>query len=184
MSIIWELKDLPELRIGDNVAFKAEGLQKPFVRLIGAETWHWGMVGQKVVNDTISEGDYSVFDSTNKGITAHLLSEYQHRHMRVYRPKLSIKKQAKIRKLLMKRYYLYGTDHYDWKGVIMVGAWCILRKLGLNVEWWEHDDNKLYCLEFNEVVIRPFIHLTPENEPPYPANMEQSSNLKIIWGTF
>ena len=181
---IWDLADLPPLLVGDNLAFKAEGIQVAQAKIIGAVTYHWGMVGERVADDIVSVADYSVFDSTSKGITAHLLSEYQPRHMRVYRPKMQPGEQERLKALILKRYYYYGTDLYDWKGVIMVGLWCLLRKLGFKVEWWEHNASRLYCLEFNEVVLRPWIHLVSEDEPPYPRNMEQSNKLELIWGTF
>lgn len=182
---IWKLSELPELKVGDNLAFKATGIEVIQVKIIGAVTYHWGMVGERVVDDSMSAGDYSVFDSTSKGITAHLLSEYQSRHMRVYRPRMEPGVHVALKDHIMKRYYYYGDQHYDYKGVAMVALWCLLRKLGLKVEWWVHDSNKFWCLEFNEVVLRDLWKpLVPITEPPYPTNMENSSILEKIWGTF
>lgn len=186
MDKVWSLADLPELKTGDNLAFKAEGAkQQAMVKLIDAKTFHWGLVGERQINDEISVGDWSVVDSLSKGITTHLLSEYQYRHMRIYRPKLPEGEQDRLKPYLLKRYSYYGDQHYDWKGVVMVGIWCILHKLGLNVEWWEHDSSAFWCLEFNEIVWRNFGYpLVPESEPPYPTNMERSERLELIWGTF
>lgn len=182
---VWKLADLPELRAGDNLAFKAEGIGAIQARIIGAVSYHWGMVGERVVDDPESTGDYSVFDSTNKGITAHLLSEYQTRHMRIYRPKMEPGVYVALKDHIMKRYYYYGDQRYDYVGVLMVALWCLLRKLGLSKEWWVHNSRKFWCLEFNEVVLRDLWEpLVPTDEPPYPTNMENSPKLELIWGTF
>lgn len=185
MNKVWNLADLPELKTADCLAFRAEGIQVFQVKIIGAITYHWGMVGERVTDDSVSAGDYSVFDSTSKGITAHLLSEYQTRHMRVYRPRMELGEQERLKELLMKRYYYYGDQRYDYKGVIMVALWTLLRKLRLKVEWWVHDSSKFWCLEFNEIVLRDLWKpLVPTTEPPYPTNMENSPMLELIWGTF
>ncbi len=184
-KIIWNLSDLPELKTGDNLAFKAEGIQVTQVKIIGAVTYHWGMVGEELVVLTGADSDYSVFDSTSKGITAHLLSEYQNRHMRVYRPRMEPGEQEGLKDLILKRYYYYGDQHYDYGGVAMVALWCLLRKLGLKVEWFVHDSSRFWCLEFNEIVLRDLWRpLVPITEPPYPTNMENSPLLEKIWGTF
>jgi len=184
-EIVWELAELPPLLTGDNLAFEAEGSQVAQVKIIGAVTYHWGMVGERLMDDPVSAGDYSVFDSTSKGITAHLLSEYQTRHMRVYRPRMEPGDQERLKELILKRYYYYGDQRYDYKGVVMVALWCLLRKLGFKVEWWEHDSSKFWCLEFNEIVLRDIWRpLVPITEPPYPTNMENSRFLEKIWGSF
>jgi len=65
---------------------------------------------------------------------------------------------------------LLWRQRYDYKGVVMVGLWCLLRKLGLKVEWWEHGSSKFWCLEFNEIVLRDLWRpLVPITEPPYPT---------------
>jgi len=182
---IWSLDDLPDLRIGDNLAFRAEGIERPMMKLIGADTFHWAMAGAPVCDDSVSEKDYSVFDSTAKGITAHLLSEYQCRHMRVYRPKMGFAIYEKLREPIIKRYLYYGDQLYDWKGVGMVSLWCLLHKFGFQVEWWEHNSHRFWCLEFNEIILRDLWKpLVPIIEPPYPKNMENSPLLEKIWGTF
>ena len=182
---IWKLNELPELRVGDSLAFKAEGIQVPMMKIIGAVSFHWGMVGEKMADDTSSIGDYSVFDSTSKGITAHLLSEYQCRHMRVYRPKMEQEVYERLKSNIIKRYYYYGDQRYDYKGVAMVALWCLLRKLGFGVEWWEHNSSRFWCLEFNEIVLRDLWKpIVPISEPPYPTNMENSPMLTKIWSTF
>lgn len=182
---LWKLSDLPELKTADNLAFKAEGIQVPQVKIIGAVSYHWGMVGEKVVDDYVSVGDYSIFDSTSKGITAHLLSEYQYRHMRIYRPRMEPDEQERLKDLIMKRYYYYGDKHYDYRGVVMVALWCLLRKLGLDVEWWAHNSGQFWCLEFNEKVLSDlWKSLVPTTEPPYPTNMENSPLLEMIWDTY
>jgi len=183
---IWSLDELPELRAGDCLAFKAEGYQIPVMKLIGAKSFHWAMCGRRVSDDELSTGDYSVHDSIDKGITAHLLSEYQTRHMRIYRPRMAAWQQKALEDKVMKRYLFYGDQKYDWKGVIMVGIWVILNKLlRINVEWWEHNSDKFWCLEFDELVWRKLWRpLVPITEPPYPTNMEQSNKLELIWGTF
>src|SRR3972149_6432786 len=101
---IWSLDELPPLLAGDCLAFKAEGFLQNSVKIIGAKSFHWAMCGEPAVDDDISVGDYSVHDSTDKGITAHLLSEYQYRHMRVYRPKMDAGLQDPLKEKIMKRY--------------------------------------------------------------------------------
>ena len=180
----WELSELPDLKVGDCLAFESTGWQK-IVKLIGARSFHWGMIGGPLQDDSISEGDYSIFDSTSKGITAHLLSEYRARGMRVYRIRIEDDYHKELAPLLMKRYFYYGDQRYDWFGVLAVATWLLLRKLGFNVEWWVHDSNRFWCLEFNELVWRDLGYpLVPENEPPHPGNMERSPALKCIWGTY
>jgi len=180
----WELSNLPPLLVGDCLAFEATGWQK-IVYIIGARSFHWALVGQKLVNDDISAGDYAVCDSIDKGICTHLLSEYRYRNMRIYRPILETNHQEAMAPWLIKRYCYYGDQRYDWKGVLAVTTWLLLRKLGLNIEWWVHDSNRFWCLEFNEIVWRDLGYpLVPESEPPHPGNMENSPMLKLIWGTF
>ena len=183
---IWEFEDLPRLKTGDNLAFKAEGtLQEWQAKLIGAVTYHWGMVGERQVDDEYSTGDWSIFDSTSKGITAHLLSEYAHRHMRVYRPRLTPAEQRRLKPRILKMYLYYGDQKYDYSGVFMVAVWWLLRKMGFKIEWFVHNSNKFWCLEFNETVLRRLgFPLVPASEPPYPCNMERSDKLELIWGTF
>ncbi|MDD5510444.1 MAG: hypothetical protein PHI12_06525 [Dehalococcoidales bacterium] len=184
-KIIWTLDDLPPLMVGDNLAFKAEGYQIPLVGLISAESFHWAMVGARQIDDEISIGDYGVHDSTNKGITAHLLSEYQTRHMRVYRPVLPQGRQEALKDEILKRYLYWGDQHYDYFGVAMVGVWWLIHEVKPDFEWFVHNSHKFWCLEFNFVVWRDFgLLLVPESEPPHPGNMERSSNQKLIWGTY
>ncbi len=184
-EIIWKLTELPPLLTGDNLAFKAEGIQVPQVKIIGAVTYHWAMAGERVADDIVSAGDYSVFDSTSKGITAHLLSEYQTRHMRVYRPRMEPGEQDRLKDLILKRCYYYGLDRYDFKGVFLVVIWCLLRKLGFEVEWWVHNAKRFWCLEFNNTIWRDLGYpIVVDSEPPYPTNMENSPLLEEIWGTF
>jgi hypothetical protein len=180
----WKIKDLPSLLVGDCLAFEAVGWQK-IVHITGAKSFHWAMVGQNLIADDINAGDYAVCDSIDKGITMHLLSEYQGRGMRIYRPKISTTKQMWLAPLLIKRYCYYGDQRYDWFGVLAVAAWVLLRILDFNVEWWVHDSNRFWCLEFNEIVWRDLGYpLVPEDEPPHPANMENSKMLELIWGTY
>lgn len=182
---IWTLKDLPPLLVGDNLAFKAEGYQVPLVSLIDAESFHWAMVGARQVDDEISIGDYGVHDSTSKGVTDHLLSGYQTRHMRVYRPVLAPGRQEELKWRILKRYKYWGDQKYDYFGVAMVGVWWIAHKVDPKIEWFVHNSSKFWCLEFNFVVWRDFgLLLVPESEPPHPGNMEKSVNLKQIWGTY
>lgn len=191
---IWKLEDLPELKAGDCLAFRAEGLLQNSVHIVGAKSFHWAMVGEPAIDDDISVGDYSVHDSTNKGITAHLLSEYQYRHMRVYRPKMEAGLQDALKGRIMKRYLYYGDQKYDYKGVFMVTWYLLLNKLGsilkkvhlgFSVEWWVHNSHKFWCLEFNEIVLRDLWKpIVPITEPPHPGNMERSENLELIWGTY
>lgn len=199
-NFVWDLGDLPELKTADNLAFKAEGIQVPQVKLIGAVTYHWELVGEQRINDSISVADWSAVGSISKGISTHLLSQYRHRHMRVYRPKLLLGVQDGLKPYLLKRYDHYGDQHYDKKGVVMVGAWCLAHKAGWNVEWWEHNNSAFWCLEFNNLIWRdmgelkdesgllispiPGFMLVPDTEPAYPTNMENSPNLELVWGTF
>lgn len=185
MDKAWKLEELPELKVGDNLAFKAKGWGKLAAAIIKAKTFHWEMLGDRLVDDEISVGDWSCVGSTDKGITTHLLSQYQYRHMRIYRPKLSPGVQETLKPYILKRFSYWGDQHYDVKGVIMVALWCLLRKLGFKVEWWEHNSSKFWCLEFNNIVWRDFdFALVPDSEPPYPTNMERSPRLELIWSTF
>jgi hypothetical protein len=178
----WELSDLPKLKVGDCLAFEAEGWQK-VVSIIGAKSFHWAMVGERLIDDDISTGDYAVVDSISKGICTHLLSEYRYRGMRVYRP--HVPNQEAKKRYLIKRYCYWGDNRYDWFGVLAVALWLLLRKIGLDPEWWVHDSNRFWCLEFNEIVWRELGYpLVPENEPSHPGNMENSPMLKLIWGTY
>lgn len=186
--IKWNLSDLPELKVGDCLAFEAIGLQK-IVHIIGAKSCHWAMVGERLVDDSISEGDYSISDSTFKGISTHLLNEYRYWGMRVYRPKLSLPDQRVLAPYIIKRYCYYGICKYDWFGILHVALWVIFRKIGFKVAWWEsklaYTNTRFWCLEFNEIVWRDLGYpLVPENEPPHPGNMENSSMLELIWGTY
>lgn len=185
MKKIWSLEDLPELKAGDNLAFKAEGIWTPLMKFIGAMSFHWAKVGDKTIDDEVSIGDYEVADSTDKGITAHLLSEYQYRHMRVYRPNYLERDFGQLKPYILKRYLYYGDQHYDYKGIFMVALWLLLRKIGLKIDWWEHNSNQFWCIEFDNIVDSDFGYPdVPDNEPPYPTNMERSTAQQLIWGTF
>lgn len=182
----WELKDLPELKVGDCLAFEAEGWQR-IVWLVGGRSFHWGMVGRPVIDDELSKGDYQIIDSTSKGTTNHLLSEYQGRGMRVYRPRMQI--TGKLAKQILKRCYYYGCCQYDYFGVANVFAWCLLRMAGFKVAWWEsklaYTNTKFWCLELDEQILDDFgLSLIPDDEPAYPYNMENSKALRLIWGTY
>lgn len=204
-ELLWRLEDLPPLLVGDNLAFKAENIQVPVVKMIGAETWHWAMVGNRVewmrvighlhqLNNPIHltnperralNFDYQVVDSTDKGITHHLLSEYQRRHMRIYRPKYPPSGQEQLAPFFIYLYLRYGTRRYDRAGVASVGLWCILRKMGIKVAWWDHSSKTFWCLEFNGKIHRLCgLPLVPRDEPAHPGNMERSENLELIWRTF
>lgn len=185
MDKIWALRDLPPLRIVDNLAFKAEGYQVPIAQFIGALTWHWELVKGRVVDDEISTGDYEVWGSIEKGTTGHLLSEYQHRHMRIYRPLIPTELLESMEPQILKRMAYYGDQHYDYKGVLACGTWLLLRKMGFDVEWWVHNSKEFWCLESNNTILRDFSYpLVPDSEPPYPTNVENSQMLELIWGTF
>ena len=182
---VWSLSDLPELKTGYFLAFKAEGWQRPQVAIIGAKTYHWELVGDRRVDDEISVGDWQCAGAVSKGIASHLISEYQWRHMRIYQPTMPPELLDSLGPRLLKRYDWYGDQRYDYKGVVMVALWCLQRKVGLNMEWWEHNSNAFWCLEFNNIVMRDlWLPIVPDSEPPYPTNFEQSPRLKLIWGTF
>lgn len=185
----WVLADLPHLMTLDNLAFRAEGWQKPTVAMIGAKTWHWALVGLPQPDNEISIGDWSVVDSTSKGMTTHLLSEYQGRHMRVYRPVMLPGVQLLLAQEGMKWANYYGICRYDGVGVSNVALWCILRKLGIKVGWWEDkipgSNVKFWCLESNAQILNDVgFRLIPKGEPAYPKNFEASTKLELIWGTF
>jgi hypothetical protein len=182
---VWSLSDLPELKTGYHLAFRAEGWQRPQVAIIGAETYHWEMVGERRIDDEISVGDWSAVGSIGKGISTHLLSQYQWRHMRIYRPTMPPELLDSLKSRILKRYDHYGDQKYDVKGVVMVGAWCLLHKMGFDVEWWEHNSHAFWCLEFNNIVMRDvWLPIVPDSEAPYPTNFERSPRLELIWGTF
>ena len=181
---IWKLADLPLLMTGDRLAFRAEGWQRPVIAVIGAKTWHWAFVGEPLVDNELSQGDWSVEDSTSKGTTSHLLSEYQYRHMRIYRPELSDGQQESEARYLLKWCKYYGVCKYDMAGVFHLALWCILRKLGIKVKWWERND-RFWCLEYLDQVNRDLDHqVVPDDEPAYPTNFERNKTHKLIWGTF
>lgn len=105
--------------------------------------------------------------------------------MRVYRPKLPLGIQEARAPRLIKLYSYYGDQRYNWFGILIVAMWWLLRKADFKVEWWEHDGNSFYCLEFVDIVWRDLGYpLVPGDEPPYPTNMEQSPVLELIWSSF
>lgn len=181
---MWKLSDLPPLKTGDRLAFRAEGWQRFALSVIDATTWHWAFIGVPLVDNELSVGDWSVEDSTSKGTTSHMLSEYQNRHMRIYRPELPEGQQDTEGPVLIKWCKYYGRVTYDWIGIPMVAAWCILRKLGIKVHWWERND-RFWCLEYVDQVNRDLDHqVVPDDEPAYPTNFEKSKTHRLIWGTF
>lgn len=197
MEKIWSLDELPQLIVGDCLAFRAEGWQRPAMKWIGAETFHWAMVGAQLKDFEIpiiptvqmagefNPLDYQVVDATSKGVTHHLLSEYQFRHMRVYRPQYPTGVQEALKPLFLWRYLYYGDRAYDNKGALSVGIWGLLTKIGFKIKWWDPDPKDFYCLEFDATIHKDFgLFLVPGGQPAYPPNMEKSKALVKIWGTF
>lgn len=202
---IWDIKDLPPLLVGDCLAFRAEGIQKPIISICKAKSWHWAMVGAEIKWEEVLKNngnlgdplmlsmsqrrdmffDYQVVDSTSKGITHHLLSEYQHRHMRVYRSICPLGKQLALKEYILYLYLYYGMRPYDYLGVAAIGLWWILNHVGIKVDWWGHSDKSFWCLELPDRVHGLCgLPLIPVYEPAYPYNMEHSENLSLIWGTY
>lgn len=184
MKKIWELKDLPELKVGDGLAFKADlGFEEGIVGIMGAVTWHWAMAGQELPADDFSGADRVIVGSIVKGIAEELLSSYESRHMRVYRPQLPEGIQDALALPLLKRCYYYGACEYDFLGITNVTLWFLLRHFGL--KWWMRKDMRFYCIEFLNQIWADFdFPLVDGGEPAMPSNMEDSPQLKCIWGTF
>lgn len=200
---VWNIASLPPLRVGDCLAFEAQGVQKPLMKICGARSWHWAMVGKKVnwedvlaVEELLGHPlaldfiqrldmsfDYQVVDSTSKGITHHLLSEYQKRNMRIYRPKLFV--QGNIEDYILYLYLYYGMRPYDYLGVAAIALWWILNYAGIKTDWWGHSQKSFWCMELpSEILAKCNLPLVPANEPAYPYNMEQSAGLELIWRTY
>jgi len=206
-SNIWNVANLPPLRVGDCLAFEAQGIQKPLMKICGAKSWHWAMVGKKVSWEEVLKTeellgfplglslpqrftmvyDYQVVDSTSKGITHHLLSEYQHRNMRVYRPVFLYQPsvQGNLEDYILYLYLYYGMRPYDYLGVVAVALWWILNHVGIKTDWWGHSQKSFWCMELpSEILSKCNQPLVPANQPPYPYNMENSERLELIWGTY
>jgi len=181
---VWTVGDLPELKTGDCLCFRAQGrIQQWVVKTIGAESWHWALVGRKQPADDWGGEDWSVAESIDKGVARTLLSQYQHRHMRIYRPRLPDGEQEKLAPYVMKRCNFYGKAGYDWMGVANIGVWFLLRHLGLT--WWMKKDMRFWCIELcNQVWADLDFPLCDMGEPPNPVNFEQSDQLELIWRTF
>lgn len=181
---MWNLDYLPPLKTGDLLAFKAQGrLQQWLVGLTGALTWHWALVGRPQPDDELSQRDWSVAESISKGIARTLLSDYQDRHMRIYRPALPEGEQERMAPFIMKRCNAYGRAGYDVMGVTNAGLWFVLRHFGLKS--WIRRDMKFYCIEFcNQVWADLDFPLVDMESWPVPANMENSDQLELVWGTF
>ncbi len=181
---VWTIADLPPLKTGYLTAFKtAEGYQQYIGQSFGFETWHWGVVGHPHPADMFSGPDYSHGESINKGVARTLLSEQQYRHMRIYGPDMPDEEIDRLGPSLLKRMDFYGKAGYDWLGVCNVGLWFILKHFG--IKWWMQKDARFYCIEFvNQLYVDFDFPLVDGAEPSTPMNMEQSDQLKLVWGTF
>lgn len=68
-ELVWSIGDLPELKTGDCLCFKAQGkIQNWLVGILGAASWHWALVGRKQPADDWGGVDWSVAESINRGV--------------------------------------------------------------------------------------------------------------------
>jgi hypothetical protein len=181
---VWTIDQLPPLKIGDGLAFKAApGIQEKLIESMGASTWHWALAGQPYPSDEFSGPDYGIIGSIKKGIATELLSEYQCRHMRIYRPVLPGDYQDSLSGSILKRCAYYGNYDYNWLDVTRIPFWYFLRPFGL--QWQVLSHTSFYCLQFYNQIWADFdFPLVDGNEPATPWNLENSPQLELVWGTF
>ncbi len=181
---IWTIDQLPPLKVGDCLAFKAQpGFEQWAVGLEGALTWHWALAGIQLPADQYGGPDYEIIGSINKGVAQELLSAYQHRHIRVYRPDLPEGEQDVLAASILKRYAYYGGFEYNWLGVNEAALAYFLKYIGIKVHL--PLNHRFYCIQFVCQVWSDFdLPLYDQAEPPTPYDLENTNQLKLKWGTF
>lgn len=186
---LWTVTQLPVLMVGDILAFKAEpGFEQWVVSRQGAVTWHWALVGEWFPPDVNSgvQGfaafeDRQIIGSINKGIATELLSAYNYRQMRIYRPKLN--HQVSLRNDILRRCAYYGSYEYNWLGVAESAVEYLLKEIGIRVRL--PVSHRFYCIQFVARIMQDFgLHLVDDWQGVTPYDIENSSKLEKIWGTF
>lgn len=181
---IWKIDELPALETWDGLAFKAEpGLEEWAIHLEQAESWHWAGAGLPLPADQYGPADREIVGSIDKGVATELLSAYQWRHMRIYRPEMMPEHPRPAPEDVKKRCANYGAYRYNLLGVNEAAVSYLLRYLGIKVHLTV--THGFYCLQFYNRILADFsfVHYDPDY-PVTPYDMENLPGLKCIWGTY
>lgn len=182
----WTFADLPQLLIGDLFAFRVDpGFAAWAVQFNDAITWHWAMAGIYLPADAVGgPEDRQIVGSIHKGIATELLTSYQHRPMRVYRPKLPEGIQESLATAILKRYAFYGEYTYNTIGLEEAPADFMLRRWGIQIP--TPQGKTFYCIQFCAQVWAdlgyPLYDASLGAVTPY--DLENSPMLEKIWGNF
>ena len=185
---IWFFNQLPPIYVGDIFAFKAEpGFEQWAVAKENALTWHWALAGKALPVDQFSGVDQEIIGSISKGVATELLSAYQYRHMRIYRPKLprgiDWASQISLELPILKRCAYYGAYEYNWLGVGESAIEYFLKYLGIKINL--PIGHRFYCIQFVARIWQDFnFPLVKDWEQVTPYDMEHSPQLELVWGTF
>lgn len=181
---IWTIDQLPPLKIWDGLAFKAEpGFEEWAIHLEQAESWHWAGAGMPLPADQYGPADREIVGSINKGVATELLSAYQWRHMRIYRPEMMPAHPQPAPEDVKKRCAYYGAYQYNLLGVDEAALAYFARYLGIKLHLT--DNHRFYCIQFYNRILADFyfVHYDPDY-PVTPHDMENLPGLKKIWGTY
>lgn len=180
-------RHMPELLPGDLFATPAKkGFQKWVCKhfLDGAETWHWGIITRIYPGGDNSTGKYAISESIGKGVASGLLSFYDDKTIRIYRPYEIDKLDFSF--LNYRVHYLacyYGRSPYDFPVFLDIGKWFILRRLGIKSKI--RKDARFYCQEYVVRIWRDLgINLITNTEYPVCKNIEHSLEMKLIYREF
>lgn len=179
---LWKVDQLPPLMVGDILAFKADpGFEQWAVAKEHAITWHWALAGAYLPQDAYGEADYQIIGSINKGIATELLSAYEYRPMRIYRPE--VKDQEAVANAILKRCAYYGAYEYNWLGVAESAIDYLIKDFGIAIHLPVH--HRFYCIQFVARLWQDFgIYLVPDWELVTPHDMENSKHMQLIWGVY
>jgi hypothetical protein len=143
-------------------------------RILGARTFHWGMVVQKT-----SGGDWITTESIGKGTA---LSRLWGREIYLYRVKgLEEVKPKQIYEI----HSAYGECHYDIEVYIHTAIWWLLRHyLGVIIPIVR--DKKFHCQEWVCLLACELgVKIIPDDEYPICTNLENSPYLEYLgYGVF
>lgn len=179
---------MPLLRPGDLFATPAKGGFQKWVCntfLDGAETWHWGIITRVFQGEGMTVSDrYGISESIGKGVASGLLSFYDDKTIRIYRPREVDKLDFSF--LNYHIHYLacrYGRAYYDFPVFLDIGKWFILRRLGIKSKI--RKDARFYCQEYVVRIWRDIgINLITNDQYPVCKNLEQSTEMKLIYREF
>ena len=183
---IWTIDQLPDLYVGDILAFGADpGFQHFVVSLQHATTFHWAIVGERLDATDTTPLDYQIIGSINKGIATENLSAYQFRQMRVYRIKgMSIEEQILLRIKILYQCGYYGAYQYNWLGVAEAAIIFLLKEIGIKLHLG-FINHRFYCIQFDARLWSDIGYdLVQDWQFVTPYDMETTPKLKIAWSTF